>query len=555
MDIFTMVIGLFGGLGLFLYGMKLMGDGLENAAGDRLKIFFEKIVSNPIKAIFTGTIVTAIIQSSSATTVMVVGFVNAGLMNLYQAAGVIMGANIGTTVTGQLVALNLTTAAPIFVGVGALMVLFSKGNKIKEIGSIILGFGILFIGMKTMSSSMEPLSHSEGFKSIVATLSYNPILGVLVGLGLTATVQSSSATIGILIALGTNGLIPIQVALPVLFGDNIGTCATALLSSIGTNKNARKAALIHLTFNVIGTIIFVIILKPVSSLIVSITPDNIGKQIANAHTFFNIANVIIQAPFIKYLVAFVNKVIPGDAEEEHVGIQYIDDRLLETPVIAVGQCSKEIVAMANKAKESFKFAVESLETGDEALIKRVGEEEDLIDLLEEEITKFLVKLSNTEISKEQVDIVTSMFRVVKDVERIGDHAKNIADLSVEKVSKRLIFSEEAMGELKGIYKYTLDALDKSITSFERNDVNIAKSVYEVEQKIDDLEEELRDNDIKRLNSSACEARVSAIYLDIISNFERVGDHSLNIAEAILNINHLKKLDENSTGIQKTVTIK
>ncbi|KAJ49904.1 sodium-dependent phosphate transport protein [Clostridium tetanomorphum DSM 665] len=550
-----MVIGLFGGLGLFLYGMKIMGDGLENTAGDRLKVFFEKIVSNPFKAILTGTIVTAIIQSSSATTVMVIGFVNAGLMNLYQATGVIMGANVGTTITGQLVALNLTAIAPIFVGVGALTVLFSKGNKSKEIGNIILGFGILFIGMKTMSSSMAPLAKSEEFKSVIATLSYNPILGVLVGLGLTAVVQSSSATIGILIALANNGLLPIEVALPVLFGDNIGTCATALLSSIGTNKNARKAALAHLTFNVIGTVIFLIILKPISSLIIYLTPDNVGKQIANAHTFFNIANVIVQAPFIKYLVAFINKVIPGDGQEEGMTIQYIDDRLLETPVIAVGQCKKEIIAMADKARENLKFAVESLETGDENLIKKAGEGEDLIDLLEEEITKFLVKLSNTEISKQQVDIVTSMFHVVKDIERIGDHSKNIADLSTEKISKRLIFSEDAMKELKDIFNYTLDALNRSILSFERNDVRMAKSVYEIEARIDELEETLRDNDIKRLNSSACEARVSAIYLDIISNFERVGDHSLNIAEAVLEINHLHKLDENSTGIQKTVKIK
>ncbi|MBC2400198.1 phosphate:Na+ symporter [Clostridium tetanomorphum] len=555
MDSLSMVIGLFGGLGLFLYGMKIMGDGLENTAGDRLKVFFEKIVSNPFKAILTGTIVTAIIQSSSATTVMVIGFVNAGLMNLYQATGVIMGANVGTTITGQLVALNLTAIAPIFVGVGALTVLFSKGNKSKEIGNIILGFGILFIGMKTMSSSMAPLAKSEEFKSVIATLSYNPILGVLVGLGLTAVVQSSSATIGILIALANNGLLPIEVALPVLFGDNIGTCATALLSSIGTNKNARKAALAHLTFNVIGTVIFLIILKPISSLIIYLTPDNVGKQIANAHTFFNIANVIVQAPFIKYLVAFINKVIPGDGQEEGMTIQYIDDRLLETPVIAVGQCKKEIIAMADKARENLKFAVESLETGDENLIKKAGEGEDLIDLLEEEITKFLVKLSNTEISKQQVDIVTSMFHVVKDIERIGDHSKNIADLSTEKISKRLIFSEDAMKELKDIFNYTLDALNRSILSFERNDVRMAKSVYEIEARIDELEETLRDNDIKRLNSSACEARVSAIYLDIISNFERVGDHSLNIAEAVLEINHLHKLDENSTGIQKTVKIK
>ncbi|WP_125152962.1 Na/Pi cotransporter family protein [Clostridium rectalis] len=552
MDVLSMTIGLFGGLGLFLYGMKLMGDGLENTAGDRLKIFFEKIVSNPFKAILTGAIVTAIIQSSSATTVMVVGFVNAGLMDLYQAAGVIMGANIGTTITGQLVALNLTSAAPVFVGCGALIVLFSKGNKSREIGNIVLGFGLLFIGMQTMSSSMAPLAKSEGFKSLIATLSYNPFLGVLVGMALTALVQSSSATIGILIALGKNGLLPIHVALPVLFGDNIGTCATALLSSIGTNKNARKAAIIHLTFNSIGTLIFLILLSPITSLISSISPSDVAKQIANAHTLFNVCNVIIQAPFIKILVGFVNKVIPGDGKDENLGIQYIDDRLLETPVIAVGQCSKEIVEMAAKTKNNFKLAVEALHTENEDTIKKVAEYEDLIDLLEEEITKYLVKLSNTELSKQQVDIVTSMFHVVKDVERIADHAKNIADLALEKKSKRLVFSNEAMSEIDEIYKYTIDALDKSMASFQRNDVRIAKSVYEIEEKIDSLEDLLRDNDIKRLNSSACEARVSAIYLDIISNFERVGDHSLNIAEAVLRIHNLSKLDENSTGSQKTV---
>lgn len=545
MNIGSMLIGLFGGLGLFLYGMKVMGDGLENAAGEKLKLFFGKIASNPVKAVFTGAIVTAAIQSSSATTVMVVGFVNAGIMNLYQAAGVIMGANIGTTITGQLVALNLTEIAPLFVGIGALIVIFSKGGKVKEIGSIILGIGILFIGMKSMSGSMEPLAKSEGFKSLVATLSFNPFLGVLVGLGLTAVVQSSAATIGILMALAQNGVLPLAVALPVLFGDNIGTCATALLSSIGTNKNARKAAVIHLSFNIVGTIIFMFLLKPVNYFITALTPDNVSAQIANAHTFFNVTNVLIQIWFIKYLVAFANKVIPGEEVAEHLGVQYIDDRLLETPVIAVGQCQKEIVHMAQKSKECLEMAVESLKTGDEELIKKVGETEDFIDLLEEEITKFLVKLSNEELSKQQVDIVTSMFHVVKDIERIGDHAKNVSDLSREKINKRLVFSEDAMEELQSLYGYTLDALTRATGSFENNNIQLAKSVYEVEDKIDEVQELLRDNDIKRLNSATCEARVSAIYLDILSNFERIGDHSLNIAEAVLDINHLNKLVESS----------
>ena len=546
MDILSMLIGLFGGLGLFLYGMKIMGEGLENVAGEKLKGFFEKIASNPIKAVLTGVIVTAVIQSSSATTVMVIGFVNAGLMNLFQATGVIMGANIGTTVTGQLVALNLTGMAPVFIGIGAIMILFSKGNKIEDIGSIVLGFGMLFLGMQTMSSSMAPLAASESFKSVIATLTFNPFLGVLVGIGLTAIVQSSSATIGILIVLANNGALPVNVALPVLFGDNIGTCVTALLSSVGTNRNARRAATIHLTFNIIGTLIFVLLLKPISAMIMYITPDDVGKQIANAHTFFNIANVIIQIPFIKYLVAFVNKVIPQEEEEEILGVKYIDDRLLETPVIAVGQCSKEIVRMAEKSKEILEQAVESLCTGDEELIKKAMEGEDFVDLLEEEITKYLVKLSNTQISTKQIDVVTSMFRVVKDIERIGDHGKNIADLSCEKISKRLNFSKEATEELAEIYKYVILALEKTILSFQNNDIELVKDVYVLEDKIDELQDKSRDSDIKRLNSQACEARVSAIYLDIISNFERVGDHSINIAEVVLNLNNnLKKIEESS----------
>ena len=546
MDIWSMLVGLFGGLGLFLYGMKIMGEGLENVAGDKLKVFFEKIASNPIKAVLTGGIVTAVIQSSSATTVMVIGFVNAGLMNLYQATGVIMGANIGTTVTGQLVALNLADIAPIFIGTGAIMILFSKGNKIKDIGSIILGFGMLFLGMKTMSSSMAPLAESEGFKSLIATLAFNPVLGILVGIALTAVVQSSSATIGILIVLANNGALPVEVALPVLFGDNIGTCITALLSSVGTNKNARRAATIHLTFNVIGTIVFGMLIKPVTSMIMYITPNNVGKQIANAHTFFNIANVIIQIPFIKYLVAFVNKIIPQEEEEEILGVKYIDDRLLETPVIAVGQCSKEIVRMAEKSKEILEEAVESLYNEDEESIKKVMEGEDFVDLLEEEITKYLVKLSNTQISTKQIDVVTSMFRVVKDIERIGDHAKNVAELSLEKISKRLAFSEPAMKELTEIYEYVIKALEKTILSFQNNDVDLAKEVYALEDKIDELQDKSRDNDIKRLHAQACEARVSAIYLDIISNFERVGDHSLNIVEVVLNLNNnSKKIEEGS----------
>ncbi|EDT79945.1 Na/Pi-cotransporter II-related protein [Clostridium botulinum NCTC 2916] len=333
MNVFAMLTGLIGGLGLFIYGMNLMGDGLQNVAGERVKVFFEKVTSNPIKGVLTGVVVTGVIQSSSATTVMVVGFVNAGLMTLTQAAGVIMGANIGTTVTGQLVAFNVTAGAPLFVGVGTAIVLFAKKKKTKEIGNIILGFGILFMGMEIMKEAMAPLGQSEAFKSLALSLSHNVFLGIVVGMGMTAIVQSSSATIGILIALSSNGVLPLSAALPILFGDNIGTCVTALLASIGASKNARKAALFHLTFNVIGTVIFAFILVPLTPfvrIVTNLTPGDVGRQIANAHTMFNLINTFIQIWFIKYIVL----IISGNSELGIISLMFLPNiSFKEYPII------------------------------------------------------------------------------------------------------------------------------------------------------------------------------------------------------------------------------
>ncbi|OFI06856.1 hypothetical protein CLOACE_06490 [Clostridium acetireducens DSM 10703] len=538
MDFTSILIGLVGGLGLFLYGMKIMGDGLQNVAGDRLRAIFRKITSNPIKGVLTGIVVTSIIQSSSATTVMVVGFVNAGLMSLYQAAGVIMGANVGTTVTGQLVALNLTAMAPIFIAIGSAIVLFAEGENTKEVGNIILGLGILFIGMNFMQDSMAPLAKSQFFKDLTIMVSNNILLGVLVGLCMTAVVQSSSATIGILIALATTGALPLKAALPILFGDNIGTCATALISSIGTSKTAQKTAIFHLSFNIIGTILFSCILVPLTpfvDIVTNLTPGNVPRQIANAHTLFNLINVIIQVPFVKYIVNFVNKVVPGKDEHEEIQTtKYIDNRFLETPVIAVGQTVKELIRMANKAKENLQISVEGFSKNDKNLVNKVYKNENLINILEKDITNYLVKLSNTELSKDQIDLVTSMFHVVKDVERIGDHAENIADLTCDVINKNVKFSQEAIEQLNELYVLVIDALDKSIESFRHNDSQIAQEVMYIEEKIDNLREKLRESNIKRLSKGVCSANNSAIFLDIISNFERIGDHATNVAEVVLN---------------------
>ena len=363
------IITLMGGLGLFIYGMKLMGDGLENAAGEGLKKILEKVTSNPIVAVLVGAAVTAVVQSSSATTVMVVGFVNAGLMNLSQAVGIIMGANIGTTITAQLVAFKLDTIAPIFVFAGTALVMFAKAKKRKEIGNIVLGFGILFMGMGIMSGAVKPLASSPVFAQILAQVSEHWWIGVIAGAAITAILQSSSATTGILIALAGSGVLNIGMALPILFGCNIGTCITAMIATVGTNKTAHKAALLHLIFNVGGTIIFLPFLNILGILVTKMSPGDVERQIANSHTVFNIVNTLVMLPLRNYLIIAVNKLVPGEDEIEKIGPKYIDDRLLETPVIAAGQVIKETIRMANKAKDNLQISMNAFIREDSDLIK------------------------------------------------------------------------------------------------------------------------------------------------------------------------------------------
>ncbi|PPK48566.1 PhoU-like phosphate uptake regulator [Clostridium algidicarnis DSM 15099] len=532
MNTMAIIIGLIGGLGLFLYGMKLMGDGLENAAGEGLKSILEKATSNKFMGVLVGAVVTAVVQSSSATTVMVVGFVNAGLMNLSQAVGVIMGANIGTTVTAQLVAFKLDTIAPIFVGIGVAIVMFSKSTKRREFGNIILGFGILFMGMGIMGDAMKPIAQSQQFKDLIIAIGDNWAIGIVAGLAMTAVVQSSSATTGILIALAGTGSIDMSIAIPVILGCNIGTCVTALLASIGTSKTARKAAIIHLCFNVIGTLIFIPLRGPLAQLVQYISPLNTQRQIANAHAVFNITNTIILLPLSKYLILIANKVIKGEDEIERVGAKFIDDRLLETPVIALGQVIKEVLRMANKAKENVEIAIKAFESNDEKLVEKVYKNEKVINILEQEITTYLVKLSKTEVSDKQKGIIASTFHVVNDIERIGDHAENIADLTSEKIIKKLEYTDEALEELKQMYDYTIHSLQLAIESYENNDPNKVEELLNVEKRIDTLEREFRSSHIRRLNEGTCTATAGAVYLDIISNLERIGDHSTNIGENI-----------------------
>ena len=532
MNMLKTIIELMGGLGLFIYGMKLMGDGLENAAGEGLKHILEKVTSNRLMGVAIGTIVTAVIQSSSATTVMVVGFVNAGLMNLSQALGVIMGANIGTTITAQLVAFKLDQIAPIFVFTGAAVVMFAKVKERIEIGNIILGFGILFTGMGAMTSAMSPIASSPLFTQLLVAVGDNWAIGILTGLALTAILQSSSATTGILIALASTNTININLAIPILFGCNIGTCVTALLASVGTNKTAHKAALLHLIFNVVGTIIFIPFIGYLSEFVQTTSLD-ISRQIANAHTIFNITNTAILLPFSTYIIKFVNKVIPCEEKVESMGPKFIDNRFLETPVIAAGQVIKETIRMADKAKKNVELAMTAFLTNDEALIKQVYENEKLINLLEEYITTYLVKLSKCTLSDKEKVIVASTFHIIIDIERVGDHAENIADLAVEKKNKKLKYSKDALDELNQIYNSVMDALNIAITSYATRDIEKARSISKVEDLIDSYQKDYRERHIQRLYEGKCNAYEGAIFLDLITDLERIGDHSTNIAESVI----------------------
>lgn len=538
MESLFLIINLLGGLGVFLFGMKIMGDGLENLAGEKLKGIFDKITSNPLKGVATGAIVTAIIQSSSAVTVMVVGFVNAGIMNLSQAAYVIMGANIGTTITAQLITFDFDAIVPLFIAIGAFLVLFTKKKNFKELGHIILGFGVLFLGLTLMSDAMSPLRESPVFTKLILSLKGHVLLSLLLGIGMTAIIQSSSAVTGILVALASVGSIPIDVAIPVLYGTNIGTCVTALISCLGTTKTAKKAALIHLFFNVIGSVIFLI--PPVSNLLLTtvttLTPGVDGgvvaKQIANAHTIFNVINTILILPFTKYLVSLVNFLLPGKDEEEVDGVKYIDDRLLETPTIAFGQVTNEIIRMGTLAKENIETALKGFTDNNEDSINKVYRIETLINTLETDITKYLVKLSNSDIGEEQRTTIAAYFHAVNDIERIGDHAENIADLAKNKLSRKVKFSKDAIDELKVMVNICIEALEHSIECFSDYSDKKALDVRALEEKIDTLEKDLKRSHIRRLNNGTCDAFVGTIFLDLISNLERVGDHAVNIAEIL-----------------------
>ena len=530
-------IGIMGGLGLFLYGMNLMGDGLQKSAGSKLKRIIELLTSNVIMGVLVGMVVTMVIQSSSATTVMVVGFVNAGIMSLTQAIGVIMGANIGTTITAQLVSLDVDFLAPVALGIGIVIYMFSNKPKHMNIAEILIGFGILFTGMDFMKEAVKPLAGYQGFTDMLLSFGHHPILGVLMGFAITAIVQSSSASMGMLIALASQGLIPITAALPILYGENIGTCVTSLISSIGASRNARRAAIMHLTFNVLGSMIFMFILsKPIVAIVTAIDPTDAARQIANAHTLFNILNVIVLLPFNKLIVKLALKLVPetkGEQDDDDKVVKYIDDRMIETPSIALANIIKETLRMGEKSKESLNAAMDGIVDKSKEKIELSFKREKLINELQKSILNYLLKLSKASLNEDSRETVDALFNTVNDIERIGDHAENIAELAKDIVDLEISFSDVGIGELKDMYNKVVSTYTYALEAMRTSNVELACKVIKMEEQVDMMEKSCRANHMNRLNSSSCSIESGVIYLDIISNLERVSDHAVNIAQQVI----------------------
>ena len=527
------VLSLLGGLALFLYGMHMMSSGLEAAAGNRMKSILEKLTANRFLGVAVGAGITAVIQSSSATTVMVVGFVNSGLMSLRQAVWIIMGANIGTTITGQLIALDVGALAPLMAFAGVALVVFFKNPKLHNYGSIVAGLGVLFIGMDMMSAAMKPLADEPAFVSLMTRFE-NPILGILAGAVFTALIQSSSASVGILQALAASGAISFSSAVFVLFGQNIGTCITAVLASIGTSRNAKRTTLIHLMFNIIGTIIFTIVcvLFPLPALVASFTPENIPGQIANMHTLFNIVTTLLLLPLGTQMAALTERILPEPCEKseeekrEMMGLAYLDKTTLGSSAVWLGKLQQELGRMLDLASENVDAAFQSVISGLDEKTEKAIRTEELVDLLNKEISQYVAKAMVRETNAEDSAAVASGFRIAGNIERISDHAMNILGYGQRLEKENIQLSDEALKELMEMRSVCAKAL-RYLHGESRLD-NAAK----LEQTIDDMTGRFRENHMRRMKNGECTDEGCILYSEILTDFERVGDHVLNIAQEL-----------------------
>lgn len=542
MNVGAMLITLAGGLGLFLYGMSLMSDAIEKVAGAKLRSILEFFTKNKFMGMIVGIVFTGIVQSSSACTVMVVSFVNSGLMNLYQAAGVIFGANIGTTVTSQLVSFNLSEYAPVFLLLGVIAVLFGgKSPKVAKIGEIIVGFGILFMGLSNMSSAMADMRELPEIIDLLSSLK-NPVLALLVGFVLTFIIQSSSVTVSIVLLMANQGLLDIHICLFIILGCNIGSCGSALIASLAGKKDAKRAALIHLLFNIIGSIIIFIILQiamdPIVNMIQHISADN-GRFVANAHTLIKVFQVIILLPFSNLIVKLTYLIIPG--KEAKVGyrdtftLNYIGDKAVFNPSTAVFDAMKEIERMGELAEENLTRSMNALITLDEETINEVYEVEENINFLNHAITDYLVKINQSTLPIKDLESYGCLFHVVNDIERIGDHAENFADCARKRKEKDIKFSKDAQRELGDMLEMVTKMVRSSIETIHQRDDEHIRMINDLEVRVDEKERELQQKHIDRLTQNACTPEAGMIFSDVVSGLERVADHATNITYSIANI--------------------
>lgn len=541
------LFGFLGGLGMFLYGMNIMADGMQRTAGGKMKQFLGMLTNNRVMAVALGALITAIIQSSGATTVMVVGFVSAGVLNLAQAVGVIMGANIGTTITAWIVSMSqLGDAfevmkpafyAPLIIGIGALLMVFSKKQKRKQVGEIFVGLGLLFVGLDFMSGSISPYTDAPIFAKAFALLGGNPILGMLIGLAVTALLQSSSASVGILQTLAMNGIVTTNAAIYITLGQNIGSCVTALISSMGGSRTAKRAAAIHLCFNIIGSILFGVIGLVVFTVSPVIASSNINAvQISIFHTVFNLTNTVLLFPFANQLVKLSGIIVkekPGEEEieqtEEDVALKHLDERIFESPAFALETASLEVIHMGQITMGNLDRAIKALESGSWDDINEVYKTEKTINNMEKMLTEYLIKVDNLSLTEHQKLVVANLFYSVSDIERVGDHSDNLAELAQSMAEKNYRFSDTALSDLKSISDVVQAAFEHAVLARQYGNMDDVRKVSQLEDEVDNLEEELREKHIERLSSGKCTASAGIVFLDIISNLERISDHAYNLA--------------------------
>ena len=542
MDYTSIIIAFVGGLGMFIYGMQIMAQGLENAAGDRMKSLLGVLTKNKFFGVLLGAFITAVIQSSSATTVMVVGFVNAGIMNLQQAMGVIMGANVGTTITGWLVSsvewaefLSPSTLAPLAIMLGVIIMLTGKRRSSKDVSSIVIGFGLLFVGISTMSASVAPLKDSEAFCSIFVKLGHNPILGIIAGAVVTAVIQSSSASVGILQSLAAAGLVPFGAAIYIIMGQNIGTCVTAILSSMGAKKNAKTAALMHLLFNIIGTVLFsivaIIYLKTVNPAWATGTITQ--TQISMVHTIFNIATTVMLFPLSDYIIKLAKKIGKVEDGEKDDSMVLLDERMMETPSLALQSLFSEVIRMGHIVEKSLQVAKDVLFSLNEDEIQLLREDEETVDKLSAGITSYAIKLTSLQISQREHQDVAHILQVVSDMERISDYCENISEFAEALAEKKVMFSEVGREHLTEMIEVCTDSYLNALKAFEENDKDSALKTIEKETEADGMEISLRAKHIERLTNNQCNTEAGIVFLDTLVCMERISDHARNIAEEVL----------------------